>query len=175
MSELVLTTERLELWRPQLGDLDGLNAINTDPRTLKFLGSWGPSRADSFARLLRNAGGWSFYGYGVFMIRRRGAAQIIGSCGVFRSFRGFAHGLDDVPEAGWIIHPDHWRQGYAGEAMRAVLPWFDEVHGMQRVACMIEAGHAVSQKLAAQLGFAEYARHVDAEGKELVLYERIPV
>ena len=173
MSELVLTTERLELWRPQASDLEGLNVINTDPRTLKFLGNWGPSRADSFARLLRNAGGWSFYGYGVCMIRRRGQAQIIGTCGVFRSYRGFAHGLDDVPEAGWIVHPDHWRQGYAGEAMRAVLPWFDEVHGRQRVACMIEAGHAVSQKLAAQLGFAEYARHVDGEGKELVLYERV--
>ena len=172
MSELVLTTERLELWRPQLGDLDGLNAINTDPRTLKFLGSWGPSRADSFARLLRNAGGWSFYGYGVFMIRRRGAAQIIGTCGVFRSFRGFAHGLDDVPEAGWIVHPDHWQQGYAGEAMRAVLAWFDEVHGRQRVACMIEAEHAVSQKLAGQLGFVEYARHQQEGEKELVLYER---
>ena len=172
MSELVLTTERLELWRPQVGDLDGLNAIHTDPRTLEFLGSWGPSRADSFARLLRNAGGWSFYGYGVFLIRRRGAAQIIGTCGVFRSFRGFAHGLDDVPEAGWIVHPDHWRQGYAGEAMRAVLAWFDEVHGRQRVACMIETGNTVSQRLAAQLGFIEYARHVDAEDKELVLYER---
>ena len=173
MSELVLTTERLELWRPQLGDLDGLNAIHTDPRTLKFLGSWGPSRADSFARLLRNAGGWSFYGYGVFMIRRRGAAQIIGTCGVFRSFRGFAHGLDDVPEAGWIVHPDHWRQGYAGEAMRAVLAWFDEVHGRQRVACMIETGNTASERLAAQLGFTEYARHRDAEDKELVLYERV--
>ena len=173
MSEPVLTTERLELWRPQVGDLDGLNAINTDPRTLPFLGNWGPSRADTFARLLCNAGGWALYGHGVFILRRRGAAQIIGTCGVFRSYRGFAHVVDDVPEAGWIIHPDHWRQGYAGEAMRAVMPWFDEVHGPQRVACMIEAEHAISQKLAAQLGFVEYARHVDAEGKELVLYERV--
>ena len=173
MSELVLTTERLEMWRPQVGDLDGLNAINTDPRTLVFLGNWGPNKADSFARLLRNAGGWALYGHGVFMVRRRGAAQIIGSCGVFRSFRGFAHGLDDVPEAGWIIHPDHWRQGYAGEAMRAVMPWFDEVHGPQRVACMIEAGNTASERLAAQLGFAKYARHRDADDKELVLYERV--
>ena len=173
MTGPVLTTKRLELWRPQPGDLDGLNAINTDPRTLPFLGNWGPSKADTFARLLRNAGGWALYGHGVFIVRRCGQAQIIGSCGVFRSFRGFAHGLDDVPEAGWIIHPDHWRQGFAGEAMRAVMPWFDEVHGPQRVVCMIEAEHAVSQKLAAQLGFAEYARHVDDMGKELVLYERV--
>ena len=173
MSELVLATERLELWRPQASDLDGLNAINTDPRTLTFLGNWASGRADSVARLLRNAGGWSFYGYGVCMIRRRGAAQIIGTCGVFRSYRGFAHGLDDVPEAGWIVHPDHWGQGYASEAMRAALAWFDEVHGAQRIACMIETGNAASQRLAAKLGFVEYTRHVDAEGKELVLYERV--
>ena len=169
----MLTTDRLELWQPQPSDHDGLNAINTDPRTLSFLGTWSPSPADTFARLCRNAGSWALWGYGVFVVRRRGSAQIIGTCGIFRSWRGFAHGLDDVPEAGWIVHPDHWRQGYAGEAMRAVLPWFDEVHGRQRVACMIEEGHVVSKKLAGQLGFAEYARHVDDEGMELVLYERV--
>ena len=170
---MVLTTERLELWQPQPSDNAGLNAINTDPRTLPFLGNWVPGKADTFARLLRNAGSWALYGYGVFMIRRRGEAQIIGSCGVFRSFRGFAHGLDDVPEAGWIVHPDHWRQGYAGEAMRGVMAWFDEAHGKQRVACMIEQGHALSERLALQLGFAEYARHRDSDGKELALYERV--
>lgn len=168
----ILTTQRLELWQPQPGDHADLHAINTDPRTLPFLGSWTPGAADSFARLLRNAGSWSLYGYGIFMVRRRGQAQVIGTCGVFRSWRGFGEGLDDVPEAGWIVHPDHWGQGYAGEAMRAVLLWFDAVHGPQRIACMIEAGHAVSERLAAQLGFAEYARHQQPEENELVLYER---
>ena len=56
--------------------------------------------------------------------------------------------------------------------MRAVLPWFDEVHGAQRVACMIEEGHAVSERLALQLGFAEYARHQPPGDKPLVFYER---
>ena len=172
MSALVLTTSRLELWQPQPGDHAGLNAINTDPRTLPFLGTWSPSPADTFARLCRNAGSWALYGYGVFIVRRRGSPQIIGNCGVFRSWRGFAHGLDDVPEAGWIIHPDHWGQGYAGEAMRAALPWFDAVHGSQRVACMIEEGHAVSERLALQLGFVEYARHQQPGDRPVVLYER---
>ena len=38
---------------------------------------------------------------------------------------------------------------------------------------MIETGNTASERIAAQLGFVEYARHVDAEGKELVLYERV--
>ncbi len=168
----LLTTERLELWQPQRDDHAGLDAIYADPRTLPFLGHWSPSPADTFARLCRNAGTWTLYGYGIFMVRRRGDAQIIGSCGVFRSWRGFARGLDDIPEAGWIIHPDYWGQGYAGEAMRAVLPWFDAEHGLQRIACMIEAGHAASERLALQLGFVEYARHRQPEEKPVVLYER---
>ncbi len=170
----LLTTERLELWQPQIGDFAGIDAIYADPRTLEFLGTWTPSPADSFSRLLRNAGGWALYSYGIFCVRKRGEAQIIGTCGVFRSYRGFAEGLNDVPEAGWIVHPDHWGQGYAGEAMAAVMLWFDAVHGKQRVACMIEEGHAVSERLAAKLGFVEYARHKEPDEKPLVLYERLP-
>ena len=168
----VLTTERLELWQPQVDDFAGIDAIYADPRTLEFLGNWAPSPADSFARLLRNAGGWSLYGYGIFCVRLKGEAQIIGTCGVFRSYRGFGEGLNDVPEAGWIVHPDRWGQGFAGEAMAAVMPWFDQTHGRQRVACMIEEGHAVSERLAAKLGFVEYARHQPDDGAALVLYER---
>jgi RimJ/RimL family protein N-acetyltransferase len=175
VSAPVITTARLELWRPLAGDFAGMDAIYRDPRTLEFLGNWTPSPADSFARLLRNAGGWALYGYGIFMVRKRGEPQIIGTCGVFRSYRGFAEGLNDVPEAGWIVHPEHWGQGYAGEAMTAVMPWFDHAHGQQRVACMIEEGHAVSERLAAKLGFIEYARHQQPDEKPLALYERLPL
>lgn len=170
----LLTTDRLDLWQPQMGDFAGIDAIYYDPRTLEFLGNWTPDAADSFARLLRNAGGWALYGYGIFSVRLKGEAQIIGTCGVFRSYRGFAEGLNDVPEAGWIVHPDHWGQGYAGEAMRTALAWFDTAHGQQRIACMIEQGHTVSERLAAKLGFVEYARHQQPEEKPLVLYERLP-
>jgi len=80
--------------------------------------------------------------------------------------------LDDVAEAGWIVHQDHWGQGIAREAMEAALAWFDETHGRQRIACMIDDGHAVSDALAAKLGFVRYGRHQVEDGAALVLYER---
>lgn len=170
--EPLLTTERLELWRPQASDLADLYALTLHDDTRRYLGGTAPSEADSASRLLRNAGSWSLYGYGVFMVRRRGEAQIVGSCGVFQSWRGVGQGMDDTPEAGWIIHPDYCGQGLAGEAMRAVLPWFDAVHGPRRVACMIEEGHTVSERLAGVLGFVRYGG-VHSEGeKPLGLYER---
>jgi RimJ/RimL family protein N-acetyltransferase len=92
---------------------------------------------------------------------------------VFHSWRGFGQGMDDVPEAGWIIHRDHWGQGLAREAMRAILAWFDKAHGPRRIAAMIEESNTASQKVAAALGFLAYARQT-FEGSPLVLYERLP-
>jgi RimJ/RimL family protein N-acetyltransferase len=173
-TEPVLVTPRLELWQPRASDLADLCELTLADETRRFLGGFEPSQADSFARLLRNAGSWALHGYGSFMVRFKGSEQIAANCGVFRSYRGFGpdKGIDDVPEAGWIVHQDHWGQGLAREAMEAALGWFDAVHGRQRVACMIEEGHAASDALARRLGFAAYGRHQAEDGAVLVLYER---
>lgn len=174
MTAPVISTARLELWQPRLGDADDLYQLTLAEETRRFLGGFTPSEMDTFTRLQRNAGSWALYGYGVFMVRLKGEGRIIGTCGVFRSHRGFGadKGLDDVAEAGWIVHKHHWGQGIAAEAMEASLAWFDATHGHQRVACMIDEGHAASDKLARKLGFAPYGRHEAEDGGVLVLYER---
>lgn len=172
----LLTTDRFELWQPQPDDLADLFDLTFAEETRRFLGSFVPSEMDAFARLARNAGSWALWGYGTFMVRRKGETQIVANCGVFRSHRGFGaeHGLDNVPEAGWIVHKDHWGQGVAREVMEAALAWFDQIHGRQRVACMIEDGHAASDKLARVLGFAPYGRQESAGAPPLILYQRLP-
>jgi RimJ/RimL family protein N-acetyltransferase len=171
----MLTTERLELWRPQISDRPGLVALIAPEAVREFLGPAEASESDVFARQLRNAGSWALYGYGTFMVREKGGdGTIVGNCGVFRSFRGFGQGLDDVPEAGWILAEQSWGKGYAIEAMQAALAWFDREHGPQRIACMIEEGHEASAKIAVKLGFVEYARQEPEGERALVLYERLP-
>lgn len=173
MTGPVLRTERLEMRPPQRGDLPGLVELIAADETRRFLGPAQPNEAGQFEKLLRNVGGWTLYGYGNFMVRLHGTADIIGSCGVFHSWRGFGQGMDDVPEAGWIIRNDHWGQGIAGEAMRAILAWFDDAHGPRRIAAMIEDSNTASQKLAAALGFVAYGKQ-EFEGSPLILYERLP-
>jgi len=168
----MLTTERLELWRPQISDRPGLVALIAPEAVREFLGPAEASESDVFARQLRNAGSWALYGYGVFTLRERGRDEIVGTCGVFRSFRGFGHGMDDVPEAGWIIAQTAWGKGYALEAMDAALAWFDREHRPERIACMIEEGHKASMAIAAKLGFVEFGRHQPEGERALVLYER---
>jgi RimJ/RimL family protein N-acetyltransferase len=172
--EPVLVTQRLELWQPRAADLADMYELTLAEETRRFLGGFEPSEADSFNRLSRNAGSWALYGYGTFAVRFKGSDRIAANCGVFRSFRGFGAGLglDDVPEAGWIVHRECWGQGVAREAMEAALAWFDSVHGRQRIACMIEEGHRASDGLARSLGFVRYGTHEAEDGATLVLYER---
>ena len=56
----------------------------------------------------------------------------------------------------------------------AALAWFDDIHGGQRIACMIEDGHKASDALARRLGFVPYARHEPEAGAALILYQRMP-
>lgn len=171
----VLTTDRLDLRPPTADDLQGLVDLVAHEDTRRFLGQMAPDMKSQAERLLRNAGSWALYSYGAFMVRRHGAERIIGSCGIFHSWRGFGQGMDDVPEAGWIIHRDAWGQGVAGEAVRAVLDWFDAAHGLQRIACMIEDGNTASERVAARFGFMRYGRHDAGDGEPpLNLYERLP-
>lgn len=154
----LLLTDRFELWHPVATDLAGLCRLIEDEKTRRYLG---PARAEpqaQFERLLRNAGSWTLYGYGTFVVRAKGAADIIATAGVFHSWRGFgeALGMDDVPEAGWIVRPEWCGKGVAREVMEVALAWFDRAHGPCRVACMIEAGNTASERLASRLGFVRY-------------------
>lgn len=170
-NEPVLTTARLELWRPAADDLADLHAMMQSETTRQFLGTWEPGMADMHARLLRNAGSWTLYGYGTFMVRERGAGRIVGNCGVFHSWRGLGADFDDQPEAGWIIAEDRAGRGYAREAMEAALGWFDREHGLSRTVCMIECANAPSIRLAGHLGFGPL-RDALFGGAPVLLFER---
>lgn len=170
----MLTTARLDLRKPVASDLPGLVALVAPEAVRRHLGGRQTDAAEEFARLLRNAGSWALYGYGTFIVRRRGEDRVIGICGVFHSWRGFAEGLDDVAEMGWIFAEDCWGQGYASEGAGAALDWFDRSHGPRRIACMIDVDNPASIRVAQRLGFTAYGRH-GRDGEELVLFERAPL
>ena len=171
--EPFLTTERLELWQPRASDLKAMHAVVTHPSTGRFLG---PTSAvhEHATRFTRGAGSWFLYGYGPLMLRLRGTDEVIGNCGVFHTFRGLGEDFDDHPEAGWIVAAAHVGQGLGGEAMRAVLEWFDREHGPRRMVCMISRGNEPSLKLAARLRFTSLRMAELPDGDVVQLLERLP-
>jgi RimJ/RimL family protein N-acetyltransferase len=171
--EPVIVTERLELWRPRAGDIEPMFAIASDPATGRHLAAH-RGFADHFERFCRNAGSWLLYGYGAFMVRRRGAAELIGNCGIFRTWRGLGEDFDGSAEAGWVLRADCTGQGLASEAMQAVFEWFEATHGKQRVVCMTAPDNTASLALAAKLGFTPIRDAVLPDGDPVTLLERLP-
>ena len=172
--EPFLTTERLELWQPRAGDLQGMFAVVSHPSTGRFLGPQAQLHEHA-TRFTRNAGSWFLYGYGALMLRLRGQEPVIGNCGVFHTFRGLGDDFDDHPEAGWIVAAEHEGQGLASEAMRAVLGWFDRAFGPQRIVCMVAPENEPSLALAAKLGFIRMRDAELPDGAAIRLFERVPV
>ncbi|BBC71387.1 GNAT family N-acetyltransferase [Altererythrobacter sp. B11] len=168
-----LYTERLEMTAPAQGDLHPLHDLLTEGDTARFLANLDGLRGQ-FDRLCRNAGSWVLYGYGIFMLRRPDEDGLIGTCGIFHSWRGLGADFDDSPEAGWIIGAPHVGQGLAGEAMRAALAWFEHTHGERRIVCMISCGNVPSLRLAAKLGFRRMREAQLPAGDSVILFERPP-
>ena len=168
-----LSTDRLDLWRPAPRDHAALVDLLADDEVRRHLGNRPSGTVEEFNRLCRNAGSWALFGYGIFTCRARGTDDVLGICGVFHSWRGFGHGLDDTPEIGWIFARRAWGQGLASEAARGSLAWFDASFPERRVACMINDTNLPSLSVADKLGFVRYASEEDA-GTTLILLERLP-
>jgi RimJ/RimL family protein N-acetyltransferase len=153
MGEPVIETARLRLRVPTLADFDAIHALTLSERVRTFLGRQPPSVEDSFARFLRGLGCWHLFGWGQFVAEAREGGAFVGSLGLFRAMRGLGEDFDRDPEAGWVIHEDHWGQGYATESMGAVLAWLEQTKGPSRTVCMISPGNVASERVAAKLGY----------------------
>jgi len=82
-------------------------------------------------------------------------------------FRPFSPG---AVEFGFTVFPDFRRQGYAREASLALMRWARQTHQVTKFVLSIRPDNAISQALAAQLGFVRVGTHLDEiDGLEDVL------
>ena len=166
-----IETARLHLRQWRLDEFETFHALTESAPMRRFLGPDPPSREDSFNRLIRNAGSWSLFGYGPLGLFDRESGEAVGSAALFRSLRGFGEDFDRFPEAGWIVAEPFWGRGYATEAMRAILAWFEQEHGGGRTVCMISVGNSASERIAAKLGYRR-TREAEYKAEAVTLYAR---
>lgn len=166
----ILETERLVLRGYRVEDLDEAAAMWSDPQVTRHIGGKSLGREEVWARLLRYLGHWSVAGYGFWQIRERATGRFIGECGLADFKRDLALSFEGAPEAGWILASWSHGQGYATEAMTAVLAWSAAaLH--RRTVCLIDLANVRSLRVAAKLGYREFAR-TDYKGVEVLVLER---
>jgi RimJ/RimL family protein N-acetyltransferase len=139
-----LVTERLVLRRARESDLADLHDAMRRPEAMRY---WSTPEHETLEetrvwlqRMLHPA-----HPADDFVITLDG--RVIGKAGSWK-----------LPEVGYLIHPDHWGQGYAAEAMRAVIAHLFATHDMDRLVAEVDPRNAASLKLLAKLGFVETHR-----------------
>ena len=116
---MIIETERLILREYSYNDFDDLALIISDAETMKHyprpydekgVKRWLDWSLDNYQR----------YGFGLWAIELKSTGEFIGDCGItMQNIDG-----EILPEIGYHVHKNYWRQGYAKEACVAVKDWF---------------------------------------------------
>ena len=125
----------------------------------------------AWTRFLRQHGMWQLMGFGFFALEDRETGDFVGEAGFHDLRRPLVPSLEGTMEAGWGLAATHQGRGLAEEAMRAALDWAARAGTGERITCMIDPAHAASLRVAAKLGFREFAR-ASYHDRPMVLLDR---
>ncbi|MEZ5708890.1 MAG: GNAT family protein [Blastomonas sp.] len=171
MNGPVITTERLIL-RPHVpDDLIHSHPVYCDAEVRRFIGGDAPREEDSWNRLLRYAGHWLHFGFGMFAIFEKDGAAFVGDTGFADFHRGLGEDFDPFPEAAWILAPNMHGKGYALEAAQAAHAWLGSNRPAERTVCIIDPENTPSLRLAEKLGYSPYGT-ADYKGASPIKLER---
>ncbi len=144
-----LSTPRLRLRPWTADDLQGLTALNADPQVNAWLGGEGlASHTAEALHTMRErlaANGW-----GVLAVCDV-SGQLLGLAGL----QPVRPGLPTAPaiEAVWRLRRSAWGQGYAVEAMQAILAAAHADAGLDEVVALVAKPNLRSARTAEALGF----------------------
>ncbi len=144
-----LRSRRLGFRRWSEGDHDLARNLWGDPRVTRFVSASGSlSEQEVQARLAVEIDSERLHGVQYWPIFRRADNQHVGCCGL-RPY------LEDprVRELGFHICADHWRQGYAEEAARAVIQDAFLTRKVDRLFAGHHPDNEASRRLLQKLGF----------------------
>jgi RimJ/RimL family protein N-acetyltransferase len=141
----MITTERLRLRPATMADVDFWVELHADPEVNQFVGAYSRERAEVRLRGIEDS--WAARGYGLCVVESLETGEALGRSGL--------NWWDEFgeTEVGWTFGREHWGNGYATEAARAVLDWGFRDLDLARITAMIHAGNHASMAVAERLGF----------------------
>jgi RimJ/RimL family protein N-acetyltransferase len=158
----VLTTERLVLRAPELGDFAPYAAHYASERSVFEDGPL--SRAEAWRVFASAVGLWPLRGYGAWSITDGESGAYLGEAGIFHP----AHYPE--PEIGWTVMADAEGRGIAHEAAVAVRDWAYRTLGWTTLVSYIADGNVRSIRLAERLGAVLEPEAARPEGEHCLVY-----
>ncbi len=138
----MIRTERLLLRRAEPRDLDALHEIMRDGEVMRY---WSTPPHPDMATTVE----W---------MDRLMAIDPAGSVEFLVEYQGRVIGKVGggvLPEVGYILHRDYWGQGFASEAMRAVIDFAFAHHPVDHLMADIDPRNTASARLLERLRFVK--------------------
>lgn len=143
-----LLTPRLRLEPFCAGHLDGLHAMNSDPRVMHHITGQTETLEQTRASIERVQARWAEWGYSWWAFIDRDSGEIVGAGAIQHLDRDASQPL----EIGWRLKPAHWGRGLASEAARHMAAFaFDRLRAPQLLAVCHPHNHA-SARVMQRLG-----------------------
>ena len=172
---LIAETPRLRLRQLRSGlDETDILALLNEPSFHAWIGDRGVRDLGDAQRYLREGPEASYarYGFGLYAVERREDGQWLGMAGLLQ--RDYL----EAPDIGYALREHATGQGYAREAVAAVLAHAGEL-GLTRLLAIVTPGNLRSTRLLEEVGFhleglrrvrdddevAVYARQVQADAR----------
>ncbi|MBX9686968.1 MAG: GNAT family N-acetyltransferase [Candidatus Obscuribacterales bacterium] len=161
---IFLETERLLLKELDLEDLDFMTALLSDPLTMRYFPKL-YSRKEVEQMIEKHRFRYRLQGHSVWLLQRKDTKEAVGELGlVMQSVENKAE-----PEIGYILHPKHWKNGYATEAGLAVRDYAFEKLNYPYVISLVRPVNKPSQAVARRLGM-EVSRKAQFFGYEHLVF-----
>lgn len=144
---IILETERLMLRCQLETDLDAIDAIQSDPQVMKYVGNGKTTSREETEKSIKF---WKKYGeekgYSSWAVVEKGTGRVIGKA-------GFAELPDksDV-EVFYMFVKDAWGKGYATEISGALIEYGKEKLGLKRIVAFTFPENIPSQNVVKKIG-----------------------
>lgn len=144
-------TARLVLRRPRFEDAEAIFVrYASDPEVTRFVGfPTHRSIEDTRAFLAFSETDWGRWPAGPYLIESRDGGELLGST-------GFTFETPQRAVTGYVLARDAWRQGYATEALRAVVALAGPL-GVRRLYALCHPEHQASARVLEKCGFTREA------------------
>jgi RimJ/RimL family protein N-acetyltransferase len=157
----ILRTERLVLRQLAAADADALFAIMSDEKTMRFWDWPALGQPETVAEIVAGQLDDMAQGRALYWAAVRDDV-LVGSCDLSEIDR-----RQRRAEVGFLFGRAHWGQGFAAEAMTAVIGHGCGTLGLERLWARCHAGNETSRRLLEKLGFVHEGTlrgHVLREG-----------
>lgn len=164
MNNVVLETERLWMRRFMEEDAEGIFALNSDDRVMRYTGAPLMQNISQASEFIANYKEYDLYGYGSWACIEKATGNFIGAFGLRYIPQKSATGM------GGLFLPQFWGKGYATEVAQACLNYGFEKLGLDEIIALAAEDNKASVTVMKRLGMEPF-EEINNNGVKVLCYK----